>query len=123
MPAGSDQTFAEGDKLLLHAIHFGPGIFDARTWDALAVVPGYASLLVAPTTGRRLHLIPAAYTGVARDLAELWSEWRSGTPSGAMLVRAMFLRLLVRLARFAAGENPPEFRSPTSTLNPFSGGE
>jgi AraC-like DNA-binding protein len=115
MGAGSDHTFGEGHRLLLHAIHFSPEIFDAETWGALAGVPGFESLLVDPAMGRRLHLDPAAYADVARDLAELWAEWRNGTPAGALLVRAMLLRLLVRLARLAAGDKPPLLERPTGT--------
>jgi len=115
MGAGSDHTFAEGQRLLLHAIHFSPNVFDTATWDALAGVPGFKSLLVDPATGRRLHLDPTAYADVARDLAELWAEWRNGSPAGALLVRAVFLRLLVRLARLAAGESPPLLERPNAT--------
>lgn len=35
-------------------------------------------------------------------LAELRAEWLSGTPSGALLTRCLFLRLLVHLARLYA---------------------
>jgi AraC-like DNA-binding protein len=117
MGAGSDHMFADGDRLLLHAIHFAPKIFDALTWEALAAVPGFDYLLVERASGRRIHLTPAALADVAADLAELWSEWQIGTPSGVMLVRALFLRLLVRLARFSCGETPPVLRSPTSTVH------
>lgn len=116
MTAGSEHRFAEGEQLFLHAIHFGDEVFDAATWEALAAVPGFDALLLAPAANR-LHLPPAAYAEVARDLAEIWAEWRTGTPAGAMLVRALLLRLLVRLARYAAGEDPPALRGPTETVH------
>jgi AraC-like DNA-binding protein len=107
MSAGSNHTFAAGRRMLLHAVHFGDAVFDPETWATLAAVPGFDQLLVAPNTSRRLHLSPDAYGEVARDLAELWAEWRSDSPASGLLVRALLLRLLVHLARVAADEPPP----------------
>jgi AraC-like DNA-binding protein len=117
MGVGAHHSFAEGERLLLDAIHFSPAAFDAPTWHALRKVPGFDSLLVGRAGSTRLHLTPAAYADVARDLAELWAEWREGTSTGALMVPALLLGLLVRLARLAAGEAPPSLGSPTPTAH------
>jgi len=113
MKVGSDHTFAESERLLVRGIHFPPEIFDAATWAALRAVPGFDVLLMTGRKGHRLHLAPDAYAGVASDLAELWAEWRSGTGAGALLVRALFVRLLIRLARLASGDSAPALQGLT----------
>jgi AraC-like DNA-binding protein len=115
MGVGSEHTFGECDELFLHSIHFSSEIFRDLTWDELVEVPLFYMLVVDRIANRRLHLDPTAYAEVARDLAELWSEWRNGTRVSVLLVRTLFLRLLLRLTRFAAGENPPPLRRPTQT--------
>jgi AraC-like DNA-binding protein/mannose-6-phosphate isomerase-like protein (cupin superfamily) len=107
MSAGSEHHFADARRLSLHAVHFSDDVFEADVWTTLASVPGFDSLFLGATPSRRLHLSPAAYVEIARDLAELWAEWRSASPAGGLLVRTHLLRMLVRLARFAADELPP----------------
>lgn len=116
MASGSDHTFPDGENLLLHAAHFAPTIFDQQTWDAFDATPGFEYLGLEGASSRRIHLAPAAYDDVARDLTDMWAEWRTGTPAGAVLVRALFLRLLVRLARAAAGGGP---RAPSAATSPY----
>ena len=45
MSSGSDHTFTNGDRLVLHAIHFAPEIFDKTTWWELSDLPGFELLL------------------------------------------------------------------------------
>jgi AraC-like DNA-binding protein len=99
---GGDQTFVESHDLLAYEIHFSPRIFDRATWRALEDLPGFASLAVDRCAAHRFHLDRAAHAEVTHDLVELWNQWRIGTPGSAVIVRALFLRLLVRLARFSA---------------------
>jgi AraC-like DNA-binding protein len=106
--SGAAGRFLDTDRLLVHAVLFQPSLFDRSTWAGLAALPGFESLLV----GRRLHLPPTAYAETAQDHARLWSEWRSDTPAGAVMVRALLATLLVRLARLAAGDAPPVLTAP-----------
>jgi len=117
VPVGSEHTYLDSKRLVLQSIHFLPEIFDSATWSGLDAVSGFQSLVLAGAESRRLHLNPAAYAEVARDLAELWSEWEAGGSSGAIVVRALLVRLLVRLARFAAGDAPPELPRPAPNLH------
>jgi AraC-like DNA-binding protein len=107
MGVGSEHHFADYDKLVQHTIHFSHDIFPEPTWQELENVPGFDTLVIGHPASRRHHLHPSAYGEVARDLAELWSEWRYGARSDAPRVRALLLRLLLRLARFAANEQSP----------------
>ena len=113
MGLGMTHWFADGDRLVTDTLHFAPDIFDAPTLNALAETPGFQSLFVEEPLrraasqggagygegGRWLHLTPDAYAPVAEMLAELQREWASGTPDGTLLVRGLFPRLLVHLAR------------------------
>ncbi|HVK05316.1 MAG TPA: helix-turn-helix domain-containing protein [Armatimonadaceae bacterium] len=93
------------EDLVTDTLHFSPDIFDPATLDALSDTRGFHGLFVAEPYGRSavegrwLHLTPAAYANVAEAIDELRAEWLSGTPSGVLLTRGLFLRLLVRLAR------------------------
>jgi AraC-like DNA-binding protein len=107
MGVGMTHFFCSCDDLATDTLHFAPSFFDPPTLDALEVTPGFQSLFVheplrraeAGSGGRRLHLTPDAYAEAAAMLAELQSEWQSGTPSGTLLTRGLFLRLLIALAR------------------------
>jgi AraC-like DNA-binding protein len=108
--AGSEHGFLDCQRLIVHAILFRPALFERSIWNELARLPGFDVLTIGQPANRRLHLTPTAYAETARDLAQLWSEWQGGTPSGAILTRTLLLSLLVRLARHAAGETPPTLR-------------
>jgi len=108
---GSEGHFLDCERLVVHVVMFTPALFKRSTWNGLAALPGLESLLIGATS-RRLHLPPTVYAEAARDLAQLWSEWRSGTRSGAMMVPALLVALLVRLSRFATGDPPPALHPP-----------
>jgi len=112
MGPGSEHMYADSENLLVWAIHFKRDVFEPDTWQRLSIMRGFDTLIVDRPASRRLHLDPAAYAEVASDLAALWSEWRSNTHSGALLVPALFLQLFVRLARFAEGEGTPPLQRP-----------
>lgn len=112
MGPGSEHTWAECENLRALTFLFSPEIVDSQSWETLASIPGFSSLVVDRGVSGRLHLNPAGYAEVERDVVELWSEWRSGARSSAVLVPILFVRLLVRLARFTTGEKPPPLRSP-----------
>lgn len=112
MGPGMAHRFDDCD-LTFDTIHFQPEVFDAATREVLARVPGFRALVLAEAggdpEGRWLHLTPGAGDAVAAMLEELRAEWQAGTDEGALLTRALFLRLLVFLARErarAAGEGP-----------------
>lgn len=96
MPPGAAHRYISGENLCLAAIHFTLDLFDAADRVVLLQSPGVEPLL---TGGRWLHLSPGALTTVEGILHELRNEWDAGTPTGALLVRAHFARLLVLLAR------------------------
>jgi AraC-like DNA-binding protein/mannose-6-phosphate isomerase-like protein (cupin superfamily) len=118
MGMGNAHYFARCHALELHTIHFSPEIFDAETRRDLASMPGYHPMLAGqpgatahPDAHRWLHLTPDAYLDVSADLNELRAEYLSGTVDGALMVRAGFLRLLIRLSRrCAAAEHRPFVR-------------
>ena len=113
MGLGMTHWFADCEDLATDTLHFAPVIFDAVTRDALAETPGFQSLFVEEPLrrsssqgakghgdgGRWLHLTPDSYAPVAEMLGELRREWAAGTPDGTLLVRGLFPRLLVHLAR------------------------
>jgi AraC-like DNA-binding protein len=111
MGVGSEHMFQNCHNLSLHAILFSDDVFDESTWRDLTAVPGFDKLLVNHPASRRLHLDPAAHSAVEVDLAELWREWTGGSSSDALRVRNVFLHLLLRLARFAAGARPGVWES------------
>jgi AraC-like DNA-binding protein len=108
---GGDQGLIHTRGLLLYEMLFKPEIFDAETWAALRDLPGFEALVFDEGATRRFHLDPSAYAEIADDLLELWTEWCVGTRANAVLVRALFLRLLVRLARLVAERRGREVRS------------
>jgi AraC-like DNA-binding protein/mannose-6-phosphate isomerase-like protein (cupin superfamily) len=103
MGPGMVHHFVDCRDLLLDTLHFSPAVFDAATLDALAETSGFHDLFVTrearPGANRWLHLTPAAYEEITGLVAELHTEWASGTPDGTLLVSGLFLRLLVRLSR------------------------
>ena len=121
MGQGQTHHFTDCEDLLLHTLHFSPAIFDAATRDALMQTRGFQSLFVEEPLhrarehgagGRWLHLTPDGYESIAASLAELEAEWSSGTPSGTALTRALFVRLLVHLARrYADSARVPNVRA------------
>lgn len=107
MGIGMTHTFASSENLVTDTLHFSPRFFDSPTLDALLETRGFQSLFVeeplrravTPGSSRWLHLTPDAYTAIELSLGELRREWASGTATGVLLTRGLFLRLLVHLAR------------------------
>ena len=123
MGLGMTHWFADCDQLATDTLHFAPTIFDPATLEALTQTRGFQSLFVEEPLrregkgGRWLHLTPEQHTAVSLTLAEMHTEWASGTPAGTLLTRALFLRLLIHLARFyAAHPGPPPDLSHEATV-------
>ncbi len=116
MGLGMTHWFLDCDQLATDTLHFAPSVFDAATLEALAQTRGFQSLFVAEPLrrdengGRWLHLTPEQHAAVSLSLSELSGEWAAGTPEGMLLTRALFLRLLIHLARFYADGpgSPPD---------------
>ncbi len=110
MGPGQTHWFADCDALLTDTLHFALDIFDGPTREALAATPGFRTLFVEEPLrhgrggGSRLHLTPERHAAVSEALSELRAEWGSDAPGAALLARALFLRLLVHLARDHAGQ-------------------
>lgn len=124
MGIGMTHWFADCHHLETDTLHFAPSVFDPATLEALAQTPGFQSLFVEEPLrreengGRWLHLTPEQHTATAAALAELKTEWQSGTPEGVLLTRALFLRLLIHLARhFAASHERVAHREPPGAVH------
>ncbi|HZO88374.1 MAG TPA: AraC family transcriptional regulator [Chthonomonadaceae bacterium] len=114
MGPGMAHYFSGCENLQLDTLHFLPEIFDSATLGTLMATPGFRELFIEGPLlraesggfrGRWLHLTPDTYAPIAEAVAELRAEWQSGTPSGTLLTRGLFLRLLVHLARrYAANQ-------------------
>lgn len=105
MRPGMAHGYEDGDDLTLDAIHFQLALFDDDTLATLRATPGFSALMNDDgPVGRWLRLSPGAFAEVEAIAVELRAEWQSGTPDGALLARAHFLRLLVLLARRYAGQ-------------------
>jgi len=129
MDMGMTHSFSGCEYLELDTLHFSPQLFDPPTRDALAETPGFQALFIEeplrrsknhPQSGRWLHLTPDAYERVSGMIAELRTEWLSGTPSGVLLTRCLFLRLLVHLARLYADSHA---NAPCQIPRPSTRGE
>jgi AraC-like DNA-binding protein len=113
MGVGQTHWFTDCDSLCTDTLHFSPDIFDGPTLETLSATPGFQSLFVEEPLrrhengGRWLHLTPEQHDSVERDLTELREEWNAGTPDGTLLTQALFLRLLIRLARCYASSPGP----------------
>lgn len=107
MGLGVIHCYSQCENLVSDALYFDPDIFSPADRDALSDEPGFLSMFVAGLSpakaengsGRWLHLTPEAYQEASRQIAELRQEWLAGGSTGALLSRALFLRLLVSLAR------------------------
>ena len=106
MGLGQTHWFTDCHALTTDTLHFAPQVFDAPTLEVLAETPGFQSLFVEGPLrrgegkgGRWLHLTPERHVSISESLAELRAEWSCGTAEGALLTRALFVRLLVHLAR------------------------
>lgn len=110
MGLGVTHCYSQCDNLVSDALYFDPGIFSQADREALAHTPGFLAMFVAGLrpgkgdagSGRWLHLTPEAYQDVSGQIGELRAEWLAGGATGSLLARALFLRLLIRLARMNA---------------------
>jgi AraC family L-rhamnose operon regulatory protein RhaS len=111
MGLGVTHCYTQCDNLVSDALYFAPQIFNRAVREALAEEPGFLSMFVAGLrpgaagegSGRWLHLTPDGYSVVAQQIAELRFEWNANSQTGTLLSQALFLRLLVHLARLNAG--------------------
>ena len=124
MGLGMAHHFADCDHLATDTLHFAPAMFDRETLETLAQTRGFQSLFVEEPLrrghngGRWLHLTPEQHAAVTHALAELRAEWASGTPEATLLTRALFLRLLIHLARhYAESQEGPARADPPAALH------
>ena len=121
--------YTQCDDLIVQNLFFSPALFDEPTRQALAEVPGIPSLIPglldggspANRAGRWLHLTPDAYERIEDELRELDMERSARLPGQALLVRGLFLRLLVHLARFQSEAHPvPQAAASAADLPPVT---
>lgn len=123
---GATHRFVDCQDLAATTIHFSPALFDQETLEALLATPGFQPLFVEDSVpGRRdgeergarwLHLGPDTLSSIAADLDEILQEANSSGPVRKVLVRALVLRLMIRVSRLYASYSasdglPPNSRS------------
>ena len=114
MGLGTTHYYTQCRNLLVQNMFFSPTLFDAAARDALATVPGISSLIPGlfgeagdrGRAGRWLHLPPDACLRIEGQITELHEEWEARGPGRAMLLRGLFTRLLIHLARFQEAAHP-----------------
>jgi AraC-like DNA-binding protein len=106
---GATHRFVDCHDLVATTIHFSPALFDEEMLEALLETPGFQPLFVEPAVqespdgeergARWLHLGPDTLSGISVDLDEIMREANSSGPVRKVLVRALMLRLMIRLSR------------------------
>ncbi|BDI29058.1 HTH-type transcriptional activator RhaR [Capsulimonas corticalis] len=108
MSPGAVHAYRQAEQLVLDALYFTLDIFTPLEMDWLRATAGFLPLLVGSESrgsddasgGRLLHLNPAQHTRMTQLVDTLHGEWLRGDYGNALMTRALFLELLVRLARF-----------------------
>jgi AraC family L-rhamnose operon transcriptional activator RhaR/AraC family L-rhamnose operon regulatory protein RhaS len=123
---GATHRFVDCQDLAATTIHFSPALFDRETLEALLATPGFQSLFVEDSVPRNpdgeergarwLHLGPDTLGSIAADLDEILQETNAPGPVRKVLVRALVLRLMIRVSRLYASYSashgvPPSGRS------------
>lgn len=123
---GATHRFVDCQDLAATTIHFSPALFDRETLEALLETPGFQPLFVEDSVresqgeeergARWLHLGPDTLGSIAADLDEILQETNAPGPVRKVLVRALVLRLMIRLSRLyasysASNDLPPSSRS------------
>ncbi len=113
---GLDTThyYTQCRNLVVQNLFFPPALFDPATREALAEVHGVSSLIPGllgeaggtSRAGRWLHLPPDACERIEEEIAELCAEWKVRGPGRTLLLRGLFTRLLIHLARYQAAAHP-----------------
>lgn len=100
MAAGATHAYSRHNDLSLDAIYFDP-LVHGPVLRSLSGVPGFCDALAGAqgASGKWLHLAPAPYSLFRAQFEELRREWQSGSPEGAMVTHALFLRLIITLCR------------------------
>ncbi|MDR3710110.1 MAG: AraC family transcriptional regulator [Capsulimonadaceae bacterium] len=126
MGVGASHYYTECKDLTLDVIHFKLSVIDDKLRDALAETPALPALLSGSQAknrrvsgGRYVHLTPDQHFAVLNMMAEMKSEWYSGTTSGLVVAEALFRRLLIFLGRHherGASALPPGARIREQTI-------
>lgn len=114
MGLNTTHYYTQCRNLVVQNFFFPPALFDATGRDALAEVPGVSSLIPGlldtsggmSRAGRWLHLPPDACERIEVQMAELRTEWGTREPGRTLLLRGLFTRLLIHLARFQTAAHP-----------------
>ena len=142
MRPGSKHLYTQCREIAIDGVYFQPEILDAATLNDLALVPGFGSLFIeepisrvgtdtvrdqfrpTPSTasGRWLHLTSSQLEAISGEVVEIQREWESdATKVGrASLVRSLFVRLVVHLARLYCTSGSAAVQAATVVDVPFS---
>lgn len=107
MGFGMSHRFERPNGLVLDTVHFQPEAFSKETLEAFAAAEGISPLFLG-NTRRWLNLPPPAHYQVVELMQEMREEWSLSSPDRALMVQALFMRLLVFLGRryFQATQTP-----------------
>jgi len=121
---GATHRFMDCHDLVATTIHFSPALFDQEALEALLATPGFQPLFVEDfvpesrdaegRSARWLHLGPDTLGSVATDLDEILQETNTAGPVQKVLVRALMLRLMIRLSRLYASYSTSNGLAPSS---------
>ena len=103
-PPGTTHQYRDYHGLRAEAFQFTASLFQADELEALRALSGFWDLFVAETrspssSDYRLHLSPERHEEVRRAIDEICVEWEQPAALAVPLVRALFFRLMVYLAR------------------------
>ena len=120
---GATHRFVDCHDLVAKTVHFSPVLFEQETLESLLATPGFQSLFVEfavqgivdeeGRSARWLHLPPDTLSGISADLDEIMLESISAGSVRKVLMRALMLRLMIRLSRLYVSANglAPSHRS------------
>ena len=107
LPPGARHAYTGYQNLEIDAFYFPPALWSDEELGALREVSGFWHLLLE-NESRRLHLTPEMHAQIETSIAEMRIEAATNERATPFLLRALFFRLLIRLARAApAAATPP----------------
>jgi AraC-like DNA-binding protein/mannose-6-phosphate isomerase-like protein (cupin superfamily) len=117
LPPGAIHAYQDYSALTIDAFYFQPRLFNTREFAALRSLAGFWHLLITfediahplaqdpksrpeQQLNHRFHLLPEQQQEIEEMIHELRAEYLACQPEATLLAHGLFLRLLVRLARW-----------------------
>jgi AraC-like DNA-binding protein/mannose-6-phosphate isomerase-like protein (cupin superfamily) len=96
MTLGQTHYLAHCQQLVMETLHFRPSVLTDEEWQVIG----------QPQAGRWLHTTPTVHETISEMLSELKQAWNQHSSLSAVLTRALFIRLLIRLGRLRDNAEP-----------------